>query len=138
MSEIRATTQLAQRVDVTLESTQPRMTDRPASTQFREALERGAEVIVSGVEQAAGFIPGGSVVAAAVRSSTGGAPAGGLEGAGGGAGGPLDALSQSTGSAMQLLALQQQISMEQRQFSTVSNVMKARHETSKQVIQNVR
>lgn len=138
MSEIRAISQSAQQVDVTLEASRPRMTDQPASTQFREALERGAEVVVAGVEQAAGYVPGGSVVAAAIRSSTGGASPGASGGLGAGAGGPLDALSQSTSSAMQLLALQQQISMEQREFSTVSNVMKARHETSRQVIQNLK
>jgi len=39
---------------------------------------------------------------------------------------------------MQLLELQQRISLEQRQYMTTSNVMKARHDTAKQVINNVR
>ena len=49
-----------------------------------------------------------------------------------------DALSQSQDQTMELIELQQQISMEQRQFSTISNVLKARHDTAKSVINNVR
>lgn len=41
-------------------------------------------------------------------------------------------------SAGQLLELQQQMELEQRQYQTMQGVMKARHDTTKAVIQNVR
>ncbi|NOY92408.1 MAG: hypothetical protein GXP55_14535 [Deltaproteobacteria bacterium] len=130
---------------IELESTQPRVTSRPASTRFRDSLENGANVVLSGVESAAGFIPGGSSVSAAIRSarqSTGGggeaeAPgsaAAGLSQSGSG----LDLTSQVRNDTMELLQLQQNIAMEQRRYMITSNVMKARHDTAKQVVNNVR
>jgi hypothetical protein len=40
--------------------------------------------------------------------------------------------------AMELIALQQEIQEENRRYSTLSNVMKARHETAKNAIGNIR
>lgn len=98
--------------------------------------------VLDGVEQAAGLVPGGGAVAAAIRAGQR-AHAGGnasISGASGTptASNPESVLAGSQAQAMDLLEMQQQISMEQRQFQTVSNVMKARHDTAKAVIQNVR
>ncbi len=41
-------------------------------------------------------------------------------------------------SNMQLLALQQQIQEESQRFSTVSNVMRAKHDTAKAAVSNIR
>jgi len=142
MSSVR--TRVAQRVDFSIETTEPRVTPRPARERFRDALGEGAQAVVSGVEQAAGLLPGGSAVSLAVRGgASGGAGGEGAEApgaaGGGGLGGDMQsALDAQASQSLQLLELQQQISMEQRQFSTVSNVMKARHDTAKQVINNVR
>lgn len=74
--------------------------------------------------------------------------------AAGAAGGPLGALSGQGGqsdmsnvqammqdgqsSNMQLLALQQQIQEESQRFSTVSNVMRAKFDTAKAAVSNIR
>jgi hypothetical protein len=39
---------------------------------------------------------------------------------------------------LQLLALQEDVQQENRRFSTVSNVLRARHDTAKAAISNVR
>jgi hypothetical protein len=45
---------------------------------------------------------------------------------------------QSQDFNLQFLQLQEGLSQENRRFSTLSNVLKARHDTSKTVIQNIR
>lgn len=136
-----------QQANLTLRDTEPRVTPAPPSRQFSETLGEGAHALLAGVEQAAGFLPGGNAVAAAIRS--GSSQAGGGESAAAGTTGATPAGTSPTGSlqgvidssansAVELLALQQEIAMEQRRFQTTSNVLKARHDTSKAVIQNVR
>ncbi len=127
--------------DINIRATLPRTTPAPASDRFREALADSAAGLLSGVESVSGFLPGGSALTAAVR---GGASAGGgasPEATGSSA--PAEAsmssaLRDNASQTLQLLELQQQMAMEQRQFTTVSNVMKARHDTAKSVINNVR
>lgn len=133
---------------VELESTRPRVTPRPASARFRDTLEQGADVVLAGVESAAGFIPGGGGVSAAVRGvresggsadEAAGPSSEGLSAAGSGSGAPsADMVNSVHDDTMALLELQQRISLEQRQYMVTSNVMKARHDTAKQVIGNVR
>ena len=127
---------------INIRTTLPRSTPPPASDRFREALAESATGLLAGVERASGFLPGGSALAAAVRgasgSGSGGVPA---ESTGAGAGAESSmssALRDNASQTLQLLELQQQMAMEQRQFTTVSNVMKARHDTAKSVINNVR
>ena len=88
------------------------------------------------------FAPSHPAVSAAVRGSAGAieaasrvgeSPDGAL-----GSTDPSTMLQSSQDSAMELLALQSEIGMEQQRFTTLSNVMKARHETAKAVIGNVR
>ncbi len=135
-----------------IRTTEARTTPAPTADRFRDALAEGASQVLAGVEQAAGLVPGGSVITAAVRAGRGGGSGVGSNGAGSAgsaeapgagsgpqsAGGMQGALADSASQSMQLLELQQQIAMEQRQFTTVSNVMKARHDTAKSVINNVR
>lgn len=132
--------------NLTLRDTEPRVTPEPPSRRFAETLGEGAHALLAGVEQAAGLLPGGNAVAAAIRSagdsgSSAGTPAGtsGASSSGTAGGGGLQGmLESSASSAEELLALQHQMAMEQRMFQTTSNVLKARHDTSKAVIQNVR
>ena len=123
-------------------STQPmtsRVTATPPDRQFRAALADGATVLLGGVEAAARSLPGGELVAAAI---SGGARSGGGGVASGAASIQGDAASAGLelggNDAMELIALQQEIQEENRRYSTLSNVMKARHETAKNAIGNIR
>ncbi|HZL17056.1 MAG TPA: hypothetical protein VFG23_04850, partial [Polyangia bacterium] len=87
---------------------------------------------------------------------TGGSPAGAIGAAAAGLGaGPMAAMSTSgqpgsdmanvqammqdgQSSNMQLLAVQQQIQDESQRFSTVSNVMRAKFDTAKAAVSNIR
>jgi hypothetical protein len=124
-------------LDVRLDETLGRATPPPAERAFREALADGAGALLAGVERAAGAVPGGSVVSA-VSSALSGA-SGGSGGSGGtGSGGVDDVLSRSALQQMELLALQQRMQDENQRFSTLSNVLKAEHETAKTAIGNIR
>ncbi len=145
--------------ELTTRTTQPRQTPRTGSDAFRDALASGASQLLAGVEQVAGLVPGGQALTAAIRGGSSGSgsgvgsaslastsaggtspegPGGGLNGPGTGGPSSSDMLAAHTSSSMELLVLQQEIAMEQRSFQTVSNVMKARHDTAKAVIGNVR
>ena len=132
----------------------PRTTEAPAADRFREALGRSASQLVAGVEQVAGFVPGGPVVTAAIRGAAGGTSGVGSSGQGlsaspetsGGAtsggtgtdGAAVGSLADQSNQAMQLLELQHALAMEQQRVQTISNVMKARHDSNKAVIGNLR
>jgi hypothetical protein len=115
-------------------------------------------VLMTGAEVAT-HVVGGPVLAAAVHDARVGAmsalagraalPTGGartpaaLAGAGGAP--PtsettnVDAMMQQGQlSNYELLALQQQIQQENQQFTTVSNVMRAKHDTAKAAVSNIR
>jgi hypothetical protein len=128
----------------------------------------GASAILSGAEQAVTRLPGGPILAAAFRPSPGvvGAPrmpagpalgtagvgagaaapegmTGTAAGAGGGAavgpdGNIESALSQSANQNLYFLELQERMSAESRNYSAISNVLKARHDTVKNAIGNIR
>ncbi len=134
-------------------STQPmsaRTTAAPAERQFRTALRDGATLLLGGVESAARQLPGGEIVAAAIHGtvtttthpSTGpgtvsaAAQSGAAAGTSGATG--YETLLGSSDESMQLIELQQQIQEENRRYSTLSNVLKARHETAKNAIGNIR
>jgi hypothetical protein len=144
-----------------IDATRARQTERPA-TPFRSVLAGGVSLLMSGAEVAT-HVVGGPVLAAAVRDARvgathalGGAAAPGLLGGTGGGRGPaaLAAAGAATGdpamanveammqdgqlSNLQLLALQQQVQQENQQFSTVSNVLRAKHDTAKAAVSNIR
>lgn len=116
--------------------TTPRATAADAGDQFRAALALGATTVLAGVERVAPFVPGSVATPLAIRSA--GAESGVAATSAGLSGDPLAAAGDSGNQALELLALQQRIGDEQQQFTTVSNVMKARHDTAKNVIGNVR
>lgn len=136
-----------------IDATRPRQTDRPA-TPFRTVLASGVSMLMRGAEVAT-HVVGGPILAAAVHdarvgvatsAAIGGASVGGAGGMGAsptvpGSGGPgtVEAmLSDGQASNMQLLALQQHIQQENQVFTTVSNVMRAKHDTAKAAVSNVR
>jgi Mrp family chromosome partitioning ATPase len=130
-----------------------RATDPTSGQQFRAALARTTASALAGVERMLPFVPGGVSTTAAVRATgspgTGGsvgdvgaglAASPGSPGVGASPGtvSAAAALQDSGDQALELIALQQRIGLEQRQFTTISNVMKARHDTVKNLIGNVR
>lgn len=128
---------------LTVAPTRPRQTERPAQP-FRDVLAGGVSLLLSGAEVAT-HVVAGPVLAAAVHDARAGSMSGltgsGSTGGSGGSGnsGDLQSLLQDgQASNMQLLALQQQIQNESQQFSTVSNVMRAKYDTAKAAVSNIR
>lgn len=138
----------------------------PPGQPFKAMLGTGANAILSGAEQAVTRLPGGPILAAALRPSAShvatashapaspvgvgaaspegavgtGALGGGaaLAGGGGEPGGVEAALSQTANQNLYFLEIQERISAESRSYSAVSNVLKARHDTVKNAIGNIR
>ncbi len=95
------------------------------NTGFSDAMQN----IGNGLAGASSMVTGGGFVSAAVNGALGGA----------GGNNPLQsAHSTMMDDNMEFLQIQQQIQSENRQFSTLSNVLKARHETAKNAIGNIR
>ena len=141
--------------------TRARVTPPPPAGRFRAVLEDSAGVVLSGLESTAAIWPAGPVVSAAVRQArSGGAVGGGgsfsasgaMEAPGAespqspgagtagapSAGGYESVMGNFADDSMRLIMLQEQIQAENRQYSTLSNVLKARHETAKNAIGNLR
>ncbi|HKQ71482.1 MAG TPA: hypothetical protein VJT73_19190, partial [Polyangiaceae bacterium] len=127
----------------------------------------GAGALLRGAEAAVTSLPGAPIVAAAVRSGSGGplvsrpggvaafssakpgaasitaeGPAGnaalGATGPGAESGSVEGALAQSQEFNLYYLQLQEQLAAENRAYSAMSNVLKARHDTVKNAIGNIR
>lgn len=121
---------------LTTVATTPRATDPSSGDQFRAALGRGATTVLAGLERALPFAPGGVSTPLAVRSAP---EAGPTASTSAGTGASASSVVGDNGNqAFELLALQERIGIEQQQFTTASNVMKARHDTAKNLIGNVR
>ena len=139
---------------VQVDQTRARQTATPA-TPFKDVLQGGASALLTGAEVAGGAI-GGPVVAAAIRQArtgvegtgtgTGTGPGGtGVAGTGDPNFNPNSELGQmfalqreSQQFNMQMLALQENVQQENRRFSTLTNVVRARHDTAKAATANVR
>lgn len=143
-------------VDLSVEPTAARVTPRQGPS-FREVLGTSASSLVRGAESALHRLPGGPVLAAAVRSgSAGGMRSGSIaspgapavasnpegpsaESASGSAAPSLEgALTASQDMNLYYLQLQEAMSAENRAFTVLSNVFKVRHDTVKNAIGNVR
>lgn len=153
--------------DVYSTTTAARVTPEPARP-FQQVMKAGSAAIVSGAEAAVVHLPGGSILAAAMRpvgsgvapglsaGSPYGSPAafnraegstgtatsalgGGLSrSVGGGDPSIQQVMSEDADQNLYYLKLQEQISAESRGYSAVSNVLKARHDTMKNAIGNIR
>jgi hypothetical protein len=151
-------------------ATAPRVTPAPAHP-FQQVMYAGSAAIVNGAEAAVTHLPGGGILAAAMRpgasnaafslsspvsasannrpegpTGTAGAGTAGLAtSTGGNSGAPGSAdpsieqvMSQDADQNMYYLKLQEQMSAESRTYSAISNVLKARHDTMKNAIGNIR
>jgi hypothetical protein len=130
---------------------------------FKSMMSAGASAILSGAEQAVTRLPGGPILAAALRpgpsdvgsaqtsaaagqslspegaAGTSGASALGAPPGAGAEGSSLEsALSQSANQNLYFIEIQERISAESRNYSAMSNVLKARHDTVKNAIGNIR
>lgn len=128
---------------VTVDTRRLRQTSRPQSS-FTQVLEGGANVLLSGAAVATRAV-GLPMVSAAISRARIGADAaittGGnasIGSAGGGLSSVADLQKQRMDDDLKLLALQSRIQQHNRQVSLVSNVMKARHDTAKAAIANMR
>jgi hypothetical protein len=138
--------------------TATRRTAAPA-TPFKNVMNASAAAVVNGANHAVRRLPGGPILAAAMTPgavaapggvSTSSLPAGTTPGSGvtagaasgqpGAAGGtPIESvLSENANQNLYFLQLQEQISAESRAYSAASNILKARHDTVKNAIGNIR
>jgi hypothetical protein len=156
---------IGSRPDVTAVTSAPRPTPTPVRVRFSEVM---AKTVVSGAESAIRALPGGPMMAVALRGSgptsgsmsmtrpfspganaqlapegPGGNGASGVPSSGAGAGAPGDGSIESTMQQSQemnlyYLQIQEQVNAQNRSFTTLSNVLKAEHDTVKTAIGNVR
>jgi hypothetical protein len=134
--------------------TAPRVTPPPAQP-FRNVMRAGAQAVVSGAEQAVRSLPGGPILAAAMRPGPGSTGYAGSDAFT--AEGPMGTAAVEAGNGSvagsasvesvidhnadlntRYLLLQEQISAENREYTAMSNVLKARHDTVKNAIGNIR
>jgi len=118
---------------------------------LRGAAEGAARGIAGAVELAAPYVPGGTVLAAAIRTagSGGGLRAGSAAESGSDAGATTGSsegdLLEATRTLqqeartfnLQYLQLQESMQRESREFTAVSNVMKVKHDSAKSAINNI-
>ena len=134
----------------------------PPGQPFKAIMNASASAILKGAEQAVTRLPGGPILAAALRPSAGpvapgagGAPGGGSlspegtsaasAGTAAGSGGlgsespSLEAaLSDGANQNLFFIKMQERINAESRDYSAWSNILKARHDTVKNAIGNIR
>ena len=151
---------------VTATPSAARVTAAPGQP-FKAVMSAGANAILSGAEQAVTRLPGGPILAAAFRpgpsdfgpaqhtpasaaaagsftpegggGTAGTAPGAAISGAGAGENGGVEAaLNQSANQNLYFIEVQERISAESRSYSAISNVLKARHDTVKNAIGNIR
>jgi hypothetical protein len=126
----------------------------PGTPTFKEVMGASANALLRGAAGAVRSLPMAPIVAATIRPAAGYAPASpslgaaSAEGLGGqstvgvggnpGAAGVEGALAQSQDMNLYFIELQERVAAENRSFTTVSNVLKARHDTVKNAIGNIR
>ncbi|CAN5370339.1 hypothetical protein BH09MYX1_BH09MYX1_22530 [soil metagenome] len=159
------------RPDVTFIQSAPRPTPTPVRVNFADVLAKGAQGLVAGAQAALNVLPGGPLVAVALRNAVGGATSRpmGMSGTGTSGGGMMSpegptgtgtsvggtgtgtgtggtpseggvegSLQQAQEMNMYYLQIQEQVNAQNRTFSTLSNVLKAEHDTVKTAIGNIR
>jgi hypothetical protein len=143
-----------------IDGTRARQTERPAAP-FRDVLAGGVSLLMSGAEVATHVVAGpvmaaavhdarvgavGAISGAAAVPGSAGAVPTGAAGVAAAAAAPGSSdmsnvqsmLQDGQSSNMQMLALQQQIQEESQRFTTVSNVMRAKYDTAKSAVSNIR
>lgn len=119
------------------------MTALPGSPMMALAVRGGAAAVPLGSTSAAltsaGGVGGAKAPEGPVASGSGGTGGTSLVGGGiDGGGGIESSLQQSQEMNLYMLNVQQQVQQQNQQFTTLSNVMKAQHDTVKTAIGNIR
>lgn len=134
--------------EIRVNQTRLRQTQKPVST-FSEVLKGGAQMLLAGAQLATGMV-GGSILSAAIsraRAKLGGPGSGSAWAAAGlqtpgASSSEFDAMrqlqEQSRKDNLFFLELQQRMQQENRKFSTISNILKAKHDTARAAINNIR
>ena len=120
----------------------PRETPRDG-VGFGPLLRQGGKLLLAGAEVAGALVGGPLLSAAVARLRTGADPSPSQAGSGSSSGTsavePLRAMQQEgMNEELQLIALQREIQRQDRQVTLTSNLLKARHDTAKQAISNIR
>jgi hypothetical protein len=123
-------------VPVSVQPTAQRTAEPSRFDLAMEGAARGAaSSIAASVALAAPFLPGGPILAGAVRGAAAAVPA---------RGGGSDVLEatralqlQAQSFNLQYLQLQESLQRESREFTALSNVMKVRHDAAKEAIANI-
>ena len=151
------------RSDIVTVSSAPRPTPTPLRVSFGEILAKSASTLVAGAQAAMEVLPGGPLIAAAIRGGTPGSPSttmspmlsGNLNGTatvpegpaavgtsttgtGTGTTGIDQSLQQSQEMNLYFLQIQQEVNTQNQTFTTLSNVMKTEADTIKNAIGNLR
>ena len=141
---------------LSIEARRPRTTPKPNQT-FHEVLRTGARLLLAGASAASGLV-GGPLLSSAVEAARseldrgGGAASGPLAGqrsptsgsSTGASGGTseVEAMRQlqkeGQKQSLEYLALQQEVQAANRRFTVASNLLKARHDTARSAINNLR
>jgi hypothetical protein len=148
------TSSIPNRAGVAAVTTAPRPTPKPVRLPFSEVM---AKTVVAGAESAVRTLPGGPMMAVALRGGNASVPmsltrpmSGGVtslpEGPGGatpgatgaGEGGIESSLAQSQDMNIYYLQIQEEVNAQNRSFTALSNVLKAEHDTVKTAIGNIR
>ena len=112
---------------------------------FGEVMRAAGKGLVDGVavtaSLAAPFVPGGAILAGALREGARAATSPGRSTAAGGSGDVVEAtraLQQEAQSFnLQYLQLQENMQRESREFQALSNVMKVKHDSAQAAINNI-
>lgn len=119
---------------VTIETVGGRTTALPPERQFRAFLDRSGARLADSASALMRMVGAPRLVAAAVSEESGqvqdslARPVGQFD----------DLLGASTAANDHYLLLQERISAENRRFTALSNVLKARHDTAKAAVNNIR
>jgi hypothetical protein len=116
--------------------------------RFERALRSAAQAVAGGVASsvalAAPYVPGGMILSAAIRGAASPGARAALDGGAGGAGPEGDLLDatrtlqrESQAFNVRYLELQEAMQRESREFTTLTNVMKVKHDTAKAAITNI-
>ena len=119
------------------------------ASKLKTGVETAAGVLAAGAAAAAPFIPGGPIVSAAVSTLAGvsqlassipnlASALGGSGSSNGSSGTINDSLSGMQADNIKMMELQIKMQRENTVFSTLSNILKVRHDTQKNSIGNIR
>lgn len=141
--------QMGQRAQLSpVEAQEKKTAKKDSGSSFADVLSSVADVALATTATVASVVPGGQLIGLAagglygIKQAVGGQGQGGQGGAQPGAGRDdidkmWDMQKDNQAYNMEYMALQNQLQSDNRSFSTLSNLMKVRHDTAKSAINNM-